>query len=259
METKNLKSSIIELRKSGCTIKQIIEKLGCAKSTVSFHINNEGMGGVLKKENNNFLFGVSKEVIENVSLLRNQGLTYREISKQIGLSCDKVSLICRKLGLIRKKVVHEDVIKAINNEYEVLKSIRKVSKKLKLSRNTVRKHLTKKIAWTKNDSEKVKTKSDYVTDFRKKRKIELILYKGGKCENCGYNKISGALQFHHINPKEKSFTIGGRNYSLENMKKEADKCLLICANCHAEVHSEITEYGKSEIVDKILEKVHIVP
>ena len=40
-----------------------------------------------------------------------------------------------------------------------------------------------------------------------KRKLELIEYKGGKCEICGYNKNLSALEFHHINSKDKSFSI----------------------------------------------------
>lgn len=78
---------------------------------------------------------------------------------------------------------------------------------------------------------------------RKKRLIKdkLIQYKGGKCEICGYNKCQGALQFHHINPKEKEFSLSQVNLNnnsitMEDLYKEVDKCLLLCANCHAEQH-----------------------
>lgn len=71
-------------------------------------------------------------------------------------------------------------------------------------------------------------------------KHKLILYKGGKCERCGYNKCEGALHFHHKNPAEKEFTLSQVNlnseYTLERLYKEVDKCELLCANCHAEVH-----------------------
>lgn len=71
-------------------------------------------------------------------------------------------------------------------------------------------------------------------------KHKLIEYKGGKCQKCGYNKCEGALQFHHLNPKEKTFTIAQQNLSvhfpIENFYKEIDKCILLCANCHAEMH-----------------------
>ena len=66
-----------------------------------------------------------------------------------------------------------------------------------------------------------------------------VEYKGGKCEHCGYNKCIGALQFHHINPEEKDFAISKKNKSFENLKKEIDKCILLCSNCHVEEHERL--------------------
>lgn len=77
----------------------------------------------------------------------------------------------------------------------------------------------------------------------RKRKIKnmLIEYKGGKCQKCGYDKCQGALQFHHRNPQEKefalsSFNLNDTNFSIEKIYEEVDKCDLLCANCHFEVH-----------------------
>lgn len=68
-------------------------------------------------------------------------------------------------------------------------------------------------------------------------KLKAIEYKGGKCEKCGYNKCAGSLQFHHLNPKEKDPNWRHlRNRKFEEMKKEIDKCILVCANCHGEIH-----------------------
>lgn len=72
-------------------------------------------------------------------------------------------------------------------------------------------------------------------------KHNLVQYKGGKCEKCGYDKCEGALQFHHLNPQEKEFSLShinlnGETVSLETLYLEVDKCLLLCANCHAEEH-----------------------
>lgn len=72
-------------------------------------------------------------------------------------------------------------------------------------------------------------------------KQKCIDYKGGKCEKCGYNKCQAALDFHHIDPTEKNFQIsqfqffdwGKNKYKIIN---ELDKCMLICANCHREIH-----------------------
>jgi len=67
----------------------------------------------------------------------------------------------------------------------------------------------------------------------KERAIALL---GGCCEICGYVKTPEALQFHHVCPMEKEFEISEK-MSWEVIEVELDKCALLCANCHIEVHS----------------------
>lgn len=81
-----------------------------------------------------------------------------------------------------------------------------------------------------------------VSSFRKRRKENLIRLCGGKCSLCGYNKCIGALEFHHINPKDKSFGIStGNCHKIEDDIAEVKKCLLLCANCHREIHNGFYE------------------
>ncbi len=76
-----------------------------------------------------------------------------------------------------------------------------------------------------------------VSNTRRKNKFKLLEAYGGKCSLCGYDKCFGALEFHHLDPTKKDFGLGSRNVkSLERMKKEAEKCILICSNCHREIH-----------------------
>ena len=75
-----------------------------------------------------------------------------------------------------------------------------------------------------------------VNKRRRKVKRLLVEYKGGQCEKCGYNKCVAALDFHHIDPLTKEFPLTGITYALSKMKAEADKCILVCANCHREIH-----------------------
>jgi len=82
----------------------------------------------------------------------------------------------------------------------------------------------------------------------------LVKYKGGKCENCGYSKYIAALEFHHNDPKIKEFRIGGNHSrSIESLKKEVDKCTLLCSICHLEHHmdkdSKYELYGFSKYVE----------
>jgi hypothetical protein len=71
---------------------------------------------------------------------------------------------------------------------------------------------------------------------RRAIKLKAVEYKGGKCQNCGYNKCIGAMDFHHLDPQEKDFTISGSAGKWETIKNELDKCVLLCKNCHAEQH-----------------------
>lgn len=80
--------------------------------------------------------------------------------------------------------------------------------------------------------------SCHVNLRRFKLKDDMLEYKGGKCQTCGYNKCKGALEFHHIDSNKKIFTVSGRHsYGWEKIKKELDKCILLCSNCHRELES----------------------
>lgn len=70
---------------------------------------------------------------------------------------------------------------------------------------------------------------------------------GGKCMLCGYSRCLEALDFHHRDPKKKDFGLseGGITRSWEKTKKEIEKCALICANCHREVHAGITQLPRA--------------
>jgi Zn ribbon nucleic-acid-binding protein len=82
-----------------------------------------------------------------------------------------------------------------------------------------------------------------VTQARRRRKEKAINYKGGECVICGYNKHQSALQFHHILPEHKDFGFSSKGYtrSWESQKAELDKCVLLCSNCHCEVHAGMHE------------------
>lgn len=78
-------------------------------------------------------------------------------------------------------------------------------------------------------------------------KLKAIKYGGGECQKCGYDKCWRALHFHHVDPSQKEFAIfeSRAGYpkcrSWEKMKKEIDKCILLCANCHTEIHENNDE------------------
>jgi len=71
------------------------------------------------------------------------------------------------------------------------------------------------------------------------RKLELVKARGGRCSICGYDKNLAALTFHHIS-SDKEFKLDMRslsNRTFDTVLAEAEKCILVCHNCHAELHN----------------------
>lgn len=71
------------------------------------------------------------------------------------------------------------------------------------------------------------------------RKVALLADAGACCRRCGYRKDLAALAWHHVDPAEKLFTLDLRSLSNrreQEIRKEAAKCIVPCANCHAEAH-----------------------
>ena len=86
-----------------------------------------------------------------------------------------------------------------------------------------------------------------IKENRRNLKLKAIEYKGGKCVHCGYSKCPQALVFHHVDPSQKEFEISsGTAQSFEKCKPELDKCILLCQNCHSELHYE--EYQKERLI-----------
>lgn len=84
------------------------------------------------------------------------------------------------------------------------------------------------------------------TATRRQRKIDLVEYKGGKCEHCLAEYHPAVFEFHHRDPTAKEFEIARYlHYPLETVLPEVDKCLLLCANCHRIVHYRLEEANVS--------------
>lgn len=165
----------------------------------------------------------SKETLEN---LIRQGLVIPEIAEKTGASA---SAIFRQI------------------ERHSLKNLYKIHRITKYQRR-----LYKCVDCGETDPTKFykRTKNRCKTCWQKwcdvstaNRKQALVDRKGGKCAICGYNKYLGALEFHHINPSEKEIGLKQSlsKLSKETVEKEIDKCILLCSNCHREVHSNITK------------------
>ena len=101
----------------------------------------------------------------------------------------------------------------------------------------------------KSESRKYSDRRQYliaaVHARRKKVRQMAVEYKGGKCEICGYDRCMDALEFHHKDHSAKKFGISAKGYtrSWKTVKDELNKCIMICANCHRELHAKLAASG----------------
>lgn len=181
---------------------------------------------------------------EKILKLRRDGKTYNEITKILNCAKSTVSYHCKNEGLSqpteKTEITSLDEAK-IKDLYISGVSKKSLSEMYNVSQYEISKSTKGLKRYSKFDDtiSRKERQVVYVTERRRKLKEMAVTYKGGKCEKCGYNECIAALDFHHLNPLEKDFSIGNKGYtrSWENIKKEIDKCILVCANCHREIHS----------------------
>lgn len=181
---------------------------------------------------------------ESIIKLRKQGKTYREIQVALGCSKGTISYHCAKLKYNQELInKNTEVLKtptpSLNHE-DTIAYLVKTGNSRKIIADALKINYDELVLFCKRRGYKSdKNFKGYakIKQHRRNKKILAVLYLGGKCSCCGYNKSYSALDFHHINPEEKEFTIA-KNTSLswKKMKAEIQKCILLCANCHREEH-----------------------
>lgn len=136
--------------------------------------------------------------------------------------------------------ISEERIKELNIYYDAGNSIAKCVKKFGIAKTTISKYVNVRPRTELQKKQRENSKNCSVKQWLKNVKVKLLNHRGGKCVLCGYNKYVGSLTFHHINPSEKSFTISGKTKAYKTLLEESEKCVVLCANCHGEVHAGIS-------------------
>ena len=184
---------------------------------------------------------------EKIINLRKKGKSYNEISKELNCSKATISYHCKRemindIGLEQSKKLNSVEIELLK-EYYKTHTIEETSKKFEVSISTVKKYSNKKFKDRTEDDRK-KANYNHVKNFRKRTKEKAVDYKGGKCKICNYDRCVSALEFHHLEPSKKDFTLSqSMNIAWDKIKEELDKCILVCANCHREIHEGIIKIG----------------
>jgi hypothetical protein len=157
---------------------------------------------------------------EQLRELIERNLTTREIAEELGVGQTTVRHWLRRHGLSTRRARGPAPADAV-----VVRECRTHG-------------LTEFVKYSDTDHHRCRRcRYDRVVARRRRIKEILVAEAGGACEICGYNRYAGALQFHHRDPAEKEFgiAVNGSARSLERARAEARKCVLLCANCHAEV------------------------
>jgi len=142
------------------------------------------------------------------------------------LSSRKYCLDCSPFGLHNTKPIHKNDKRTMKTKPEEITCT--VCGRVYIYDNKNKKGHTK-----------TKCNSCLVNIRRYKLKVKMVDYKGGECVKCGYKKNIKALTFHHVDSNEKDFGLSGSHCRSWNaIKKELDKCILLCSNCHIEEHDK---------------------
>jgi len=184
---------------------------------------------------------------DEIHRLRSEGYSYNKIRGI--LKCSKGTISKYAAGIMSTKYnvrifkTQEELDKL--HCYAESHTYQETANYFNVSVSTIRNYTTcKKISRNKQSHEK--TLVHYKTHKQQLRleiKKQCVEYLGGQCKICGYKKCYRALEFHHMNPAEKEMGISQANtkYRFEQLKPELDKCVLLCKNCHAEVHDGLIE------------------
>lgn len=107
----------------------------------------------------------------------------------------------------------------------------------------------------------VHCRAEAVSEWRRRAKRRLVAEAGGRCVTCGYDRHIGALEFHHVDPSAKAFPISGRGLALafDRLRAEAAKCVLLCANCHAEVEAGVAMLPLSTPPPRVVKEALLPP
>ncbi len=170
---------------------------------------------------------------EEIELLVNKGMSTRKMGKHFGMSQTGIVHWLKKFNLVTERTRGFCYIK--NNIKFRICSQCKEHKEINTENFIMRKN---------NRCYSICKECKYKAQRARKSDIkqQCIEYKGGKCQNCDYNKCQAALEFHHLDPNEKDFDICQMaEHKFEFLKKELDKCICLCANCHREIHAGLID------------------
>lgn len=203
----------------GRSIEAIAKEVGKHPSTVGHWVTKFGLASLHAERH----AAKGAPSLETVAALVEEGMSLQQMAERLGVGATTVRHWLRRYGLMTARARRS--ASAPRGPHVVIRECRHHGF----------------TAWVRVGSggryRCERCRSEQVSARRRRVKRLLVEEAGGRCILCGYDRHPGALQFHHLDPSTKSFALSvqGVARSLEKARAEAAKCVLICANCHAEV------------------------
>jgi len=223
------KQSLELLLGQGVSIEQIAKRFGKDPSTVSYWVKKHGLQSPYA-EKHAAKGGLERERLEE---LVETGRTIAEIAEQVGRSKATVRYWLRRYRVKTKNGVgtRRPAVSGAAREAGLLATV------MKCERHGEAEFVLEGRGYYRCK----RCRSERVSARRRRVKATLAEEAGGCCRICGYDRYLGALEFHHLDPQEKRLGVSyqGAALALETLRAEAAKCVLLCANCHAEVEAGV--------------------
>ena len=206
---------------AGLSLERIGELEGKHPSTIGYWVKKHGLVAACAAKYSS-RGGIAEEVL---SRLVARGLTVCEIAEALDFSATTVRYWLKVYGLKTERALWRSTSGPRPGSIE----------------RTCRKHGRTRYVLSGDGSvyRCARCRSERVMAWRRRIKLTLVAEAGGSCRICGYNRCAGALHFHHVDPSTKKFALsrGGVTRSVAAARQEAEKCVLLCSNCHAEVEA----------------------
>jgi transposase len=222
------KDSLMLLLAQGVSVEQIGRRFGKHPSTISYWMNKFGLVAP-NRDKHLGKGGIERERLEE---LVEAGMTTREIATELG--CSQVT-VRYWLGKYALRTLHTERRAAVRAA--------RAAGKTTMQRMCNRHGETEFVIDYSGAYRCKRCRAERVAQRRRRLKELLVQEAGGRCCLCGYNGYLDALEFHHLDPAEKKLPISnyGTTLSLEALRAEAEKCVLVCSNCHAEVEAGVAQ------------------
>jgi transposase len=208
---------------AGRSIEAIAREVRRDPSTVAYWVNKHGLTSQHAARG-----GVERERLEE---LLAAGLPIRAMAERLGMSYTTVRHWLRRYGLVTPRAAKLASTKPARDAglYEAVADC---------PIHGLTRHVRR---W--DSGLRCQACRNAALSARRRRIKELLVQEfGGACAICGYDRCASALHFHHVDPSSKHFAVSlhASALSLAKLRAEAQKCVLLCARCHAEVENGVT-------------------